>query len=116
MNLLRKLYVPILLPFVSKQILIQFYKFKARYIEMYGDAARRPQPLKSRSSKLAVLLAENSSDEDSVVESAIAPASSPWSSEFNQYLNSVEEVPQGMTLARWWGVRHDSSLLLTPGR
>jgi hypothetical protein len=28
----------------------------------------------------------------------------PWLREFNQYLNSSDEVPSDMTLPRWWGV------------
>lgn len=57
--------------------------------------------------KLAKLFEELSSDDDTPTPTMIpSPADSqkPWLWEFNQYINRVNEVPDGMSLIRWWGV------------
>ncbi|KAG6913735.1 hypothetical protein DXG01_004673 [Tephrocybe rancida] len=89
--------------------------FKERYIDMYGsETALQTQPTSSHS-KIAQLLAENSSGDKSDSE-APAVGMSPgqgselWHQEFNQYLNSIDTVPDGMTLAHWWGEPAPSSL------
>ena len=30
----------------------------------------------------------------------------PWLREFKQYLDGADEVPTGMTITKWWGVRY----------
>ncbi|KAG6913491.1 hypothetical protein DXG01_006460 [Tephrocybe rancida] len=82
--------------------------FKEHYVDMYGsETAPQMQPASNRS-KIAQLLAENSSDDESNHETPAVSMSSgqvtePWRQEFSQYLNSIDTVPNGMTLARWWG-------------
>jgi hypothetical protein len=63
--------------------------------------------IKKGNKKLARLLAEDSDDEEIAVPSASAalPGSSkPWLHELKSYLDSVDEVPSGMSIAKWWGV------------
>jgi hypothetical protein len=36
-------------------------------------------------------------------ESAACPANA-WMDEWKNYINTVEDVPDGMDLVRWWGV------------
>ena len=54
---------------------------------------------------LAKLLAEDTDDEEKLgTPSPTADASQPWKTEFNRYLDGNDEVPNGMSLPRWWGV------------
>jgi hypothetical protein len=32
----------------------------------------------------------------------------PWLKEFNHYLNTVDEIPDGLTVVKWWGVSANS--------
>ena len=72
-------------------------------------------PSPKKKGKLAMLLEENSSDEDIEPDIQVNDAttqthdsSKPWLHEFNRYLDSSDELPSGMSLPWWWGV---SSLL-----
>ncbi|RDB14951.1 putative AC transposase [Hypsizygus marmoreus] len=83
--------------------------FKERYIEMYGAAGAPRQRSSAHQSKIARLLAENSSDDESTDDEAgpqptAGQESKPWLQEFNQYLKSTDTVPKGMTVTRWWGM------------
>ena len=74
---------------------------------MYGVAGAPPAAVKKRNKKLAQLLAEDSADEDSEMASTPSPdidANKPWLWEFKQYIDGVDEVPNGMTITKWWGV------------
>jgi hypothetical protein len=78
---------------------------------MYGIAGAPPAAVKKRNKKLAQLLAEDSADEDSEMASTpslpVAPdvnTNKPWLREFKQYIDGVDEVPNGMTIIKWWGV------------
>ena len=51
---------------------------------------------------------ESSDDDDSSDEggpsAAQADPTKPWLREFNQYLNTIDELSDGQTLVQWWGV------------
>jgi hypothetical protein len=80
---------------------------------MYGTA-NTPQPLekgKTGHGKVKVLLWElESHDEDENLFAHSTPSSSssdpakPWLKEFHYYLNSFDEIPEGMSIVQWWGV------------
>jgi hypothetical protein len=36
----------------------------------------------------------------------------PWRREFDQYLTGHDEVPDGMSLPQWWGVRYCNLLFI----
>ncbi|KAG6905004.1 hypothetical protein DXG01_005675 [Tephrocybe rancida] len=83
--------------------------FKERYVNMYSSETTLRTPPTSNRSKIAQLLAENSSDDKSDSETPAASMPSgqglePWCQQFSQYLNSINTVPDGMTLAHWWGM------------
>lgn len=88
-------------------------QFKDRYFELYGkDGAPKGLSNIKGNKKLAKLMAEYTSDEDEDPDAQSQSAtptidsSKPWLHEFNQYLNGTDEVPNGMSLPSWWGVRH----------
>jgi len=82
------------------------HQFKERYEVMYGSG---PKPTVKRNKNTGVmsLLRELSDDEDE--DSTMTPSSSgdsdkPWWREFRGYLDTIHEVPEGMTSVKWWGV------------
>jgi hypothetical protein len=78
---------------------------------LYGAAGAPPAAVKKGNKKLARLLAEDSTDEEMDVPSTSATplpdadTHKPWLCEFKAYINGVDEVPNGMTITKWWGVR-----------
>jgi hypothetical protein len=106
-------------------------QFKDRYLEMYGAnvgpaPAHQGKSVYRRVKKLIRELDDTDDDEDSVSTSALAAGTShssslasitaipslasidpkkPWLKEFNYYLNTVDEIPNGLTVVKWWGVR-----------
>lgn len=86
-----------------------YSKFKERYIEIYGEnnAPLSPRKRLGGSAKLASVLRELSSDEDSGSEmeaEVVIDPKEPWMREFNLYLNTIETVPKEMSVIQWWGV------------
>lgn len=74
-----------------------------------------PAPLKGTSTKITTLLRELSDDEsdDDHPPSRTAELSDPnkpWKSEFDRYLETIEQVPEGMDIIKWWGVCDLTSL------
>ena len=70
-------------------------------------AGAPPAAVKKGNKKLARLLAEDSTDEEMDAPSTpVTPSdtSKPWLREFNRYIEGVDEVPNGMTITKWWGV------------
>ena len=68
-----------------------------------------PVTIKKGNKKLARLLAEDSSDDEMSAPSMSTPsvgseAPKPWLHEFKVYLDGIDEVPNGMTVTKWWGV------------
>lgn len=78
---------------------------------MYGAAGAPPATVKKRNKKLARLLAQDSTDEEMDIPSTSATPSpdsdtnKPWLREFKLYIDGVDEVPNGMSITKWWGVR-----------
>lgn len=75
---------------------------------MYGENGP-PPPKQKRAGKLAALFADDSDDESSSPTPSLPPppvtlAQKPWLTEFNQYLNGNDELPEDMKLCHWWGV------------
>jgi hypothetical protein len=66
--------------------------------------------VKKGNKKLARLLAEDSDDDEmspasnSIPSNVSEAAEKPWLHEFKAYLDGVDEVPNGMTITKWWGV------------
>ena len=85
---------------------------------MYGVDGAPPAVDKKVNKKLARLLAEDSTDDEMDAPSTSAtplPESDthkPWLHEFRRYLDGVDEVPNGMTITKWWGVRQFIAILL----
>ena len=77
---------------------------------MYGIAGAPPAAVKKGNKKLAQLLAEDSTDEETDVPSTSATpspdsdANKPWLHEFKQYIDRTDELPNGMSITKWWGV------------
>jgi hypothetical protein len=73
-------------------------------------AGAPPAAAKKGNKKLARLLAEDSTDEEMDVASTSATpspdsdANKPWLHEFKGYIDGVDEVPNGMSIVKWWGV------------
>ena len=77
---------------------------------MYGIAGAPPAAVKKGNKKLVRLLAEDSTDEETDVPSTSATpspdsnANKPWPHEFKQYIDRTDELPNGMSITKWWGV------------
>jgi len=81
-----------------------------------GTASSKPAERKRGNQKLAKLFAAVSDDEDDDPSSPaptstpvstaeeIEHASKPWLREFKLYLESIDEIPEGMSKITWWGV------------
>jgi hypothetical protein len=105
-------------------------QFKDCYLEMYGvnvgpAPAHQGKSAYQRLKKLICELDDTDDDEDSISASALVAGTSrssslasimvipslasidpkkPWLKEFNYYLNTVDEIPNGLTVVKWWGV------------
>jgi hypothetical protein len=79
-------------------------EFKERYFKLYGKDGPPKSTHVKGNKNLAKLLAEDTTDEEKPDTPILTDASNPWKSEFNRYLNGNDEVPNGMSLPRWWGV------------
>lgn len=76
---------------------------------MYGPNGAQPVTVKQGNKKLARLLAKDSSDDKTSLPFNSTPlnvsgAQKPWLHEFKAYLDAIDEVPNGMTIMKWWGV------------
>ena len=68
---------------------------------------------KSRASgsRMQTLLHElESSDDEESPSNAPGASATPndatpaWLTEFNKYINTTDEIPEGQTIVQWWGV------------
>lgn len=80
---------------------------------MYGVDGAPPAAAKKGNKKLARLLAEDSTDDEMEAPGRRSTSATPlpdpdthkpWLREFKQYLDGVDEVPNGMSITKWWGV------------
>jgi len=56
---------------------------------------------------IRALLRELSDDEDNTTDShpdVLEDPNCPWSQHFEAYMNASEEVPDGWSAIKWWGV------------
>ena len=44
------------------------------------------------------------SSSDNLGTSTLVDPTKPWLKEFNQYLNTTDELSDGQTIVHWWGV------------
>lgn len=65
--------------------------------------------------KAATSDTESDSDERPQTQSPVTSAapSEPWLQAFNLYIDSVDEVPKGMTTVQWWGVSSSSACYIS---
>jgi hypothetical protein len=52
---------------------------------------------------------ENGDDDGEIYD-----AGKPWLSEWNRYERTLEAIPDGMGIVRWWGVRYPFIIHLWP--
>ena len=59
--------------------------------------------------KITTLFRELSDDEslgdDSHLEDAASNPKKPWLKEYNQYIDTWDELAKGQSIVQWWGVR-----------
>ena len=73
---------------------------------LMGDVSAK-QASQAKKKKIHVLLRELSDDEDtSLVAGPATPEDPnwPWLQDFRTYLDIQEQVPEGWSTVRWWGV------------
>jgi len=88
------------------------YQFKARYEKLYreSDGSATMKTGRSPVSKIKTLLRELDSSDESDSDDLSGPSSAPsdptkpWLKEYNEYLNTIDELPKGQTVVQWWGV------------
>lgn len=86
---------------------------------MYGSVsvtATRKVPERSKKScRLLNDFGLSSDEEDRSEQPASAPSGSSstpaWERAFDQYINGDNDVPDGMSLVEWWGVRDMNSYI-----
>jgi hypothetical protein len=69
---------------------------------------------KNKKRGLQALLRELSDDEENVTDSPPGISEDPdrpWFQHFSAYINSSEQVPDGWSAIKWWGVRAPSVIL-----
>lgn len=72
---------------------------------LYGTGGPPKASRSKGNKKLAMLMDELESHDEPTVPALLAQdVAKPWLSEFNQYLDAVDEVPNGMMITQWWGV------------
>jgi hypothetical protein len=89
------------------------WQFKERYERLSGESASSGPQKKDRGSRsrFRTLLHElDSSDDDELSDdtpgtsTTFIDATPAWSKDFNTYLNTTDEIPEGQTIVQWWGV------------
>jgi hypothetical protein len=72
-----------------------------------SDAQTSMQTMKSKKG-MRVLLRELSEDEDETTNmgpNVPEDPKRPWLRPFRQFMDAVEQVPDGWSAVKWWGVR-----------
>jgi len=82
--------------------------FKERYLQLNKDVDQQNITQSKTTKKgLHVLLRELSDDEDIVTDNdsmALEDPDRPWWQHFTKYVDTVEQVPEGWSTIKWWGV------------
>jgi hypothetical protein len=83
-------------------------KFKNRYEQLKAtdstSSKTSTMPPAKRQKTEGLLREADSDDSDSGID-VREPSSNPWMIEFDQYMNTNDIIPPGMTVVAWWGVR-----------
>ena len=83
-------------------------QFKARYLQLNKDVDKQKSTQSKTTKKgLHILLRELSDDEDIVPDNnSMAPEDPdrPWLQYLMKYIDTVEQVPEGWSTIKWWGV------------
>jgi hypothetical protein len=93
-----------LVPF---QCLTYISQFKERYLALSADSPTTQSTQRKTNKKLHVLLRELSDDEEMATDAGTdvpEDPNRPWLRDFRSYLDVVEQVPEGCSTIRWWGV------------
>ena len=85
-------------------------KFKERYEQLVAAATASSQgstpPRPSKKQKTQNLLHDDDSDDSDSdkISNNEASSTSPWLVEYEQYINTNDVIPNGMSIVAWWGV------------
>jgi len=95
-----------MLPIVTC-ILTQFTQFREWYSELCGDLDAQ-QSMQTKPNKgMRALLRELSDDEDETTNNCPDVPEDPnwpWLRHFHIFVDTVEQVPDGWSAVKWWGV------------
>lgn len=82
-------------------------QFEARYHQINALAASTSAKTRKRGGLKSLL--HQLGDDESDSNLAVGPSSSinpeqPWKQTYNAYIDTVHDVPEGMSIVQWWGV------------
>ena len=80
---------------------------------MSGDSTSTSSTHSKKNKGLRALLRELSDDEDTTTDAGPQVPDDPkrpWLRDFRAYLDAVEQVPEGWTTIKWWGVSTSCSI------
>ena len=101
-NVLKNWYVN----FIYCYRLSKIFQFKERFLELNGHSdSQQSSQTKVAKKGIQVLLHELSDDKEDMDnnDDMLDNADWPWLHYFNQYINIVEQVPEGWSILKWWG-------------
>ena len=83
-------------------------QFEERYKDLQSKSSASQVPQSShphRQSRMAGLIRRNlDTDSDSDNDDEASDPAKPWMSEFRWFLDTLDVIPDGMNIVRWWGV------------
>jgi hypothetical protein len=100
----KKLYVEHFYPF---QPLTYITQYKERYFQLNKGVSMKVLTQTKKNKGINALLRELSDDEEAVDNTGPdipEDPNRPWLRGFRTYMDSLEQVPDGWTSIRWWGV------------
>jgi len=82
-------------------------QFEACYHKINASTTSLPTKPRKRGG-LKTLLRELSDDENNsdsfITPSPLDDPEKPWKRDYNAYIDTVHDVPEGMSVVQWWGV------------
>ena len=85
-------------------MLIDSIGYKTRYCNLYGERVA-PPPLRKTTSRMRNLYSGFTSDEDEPgLQAHKVDDLGPWVHGFNEFIDTVDEIPDDMSIVQWWGV------------
>jgi hypothetical protein len=86
------------------------FQFKERYLQLSDNTSMKASSQSKTSHKgLRILLHELSDDEDIAADAHSGTPEDPdrpWAQHFNAYMDTIENIPEGWSAIKWWGVSH----------